>query len=148
MTYTRTTYCRAMAVALGIALAMGAGLLFDRRSVIDLDSTLSFIEPSPATPGKVVAITWHARARRICPGIVIPRFIDNSGRVYEYTRSPVVYHTLLASGKSFTKTLVLPEVMSPGPARYEAVVIRWCNFMQEFFWPMVDRPFPIYFVVK
>ncbi len=124
-------------------------LLFDRRAVLTLDAAASSIRPNPVKAGDTISITWRAIPHRHCAGTVIPRIIDSTGRIYEFARIPVVYHHIMNfGGQSFTKTLTLPTVMAPGPARYEAVVIRWCNILQEYLWPMVDKPFPIPFVVK
>lgn len=138
-----------IAATLSLVLAVFLGLLFDRRTVIELDASQSFIQPNPASPGERIAITWAATAHRNCAGKVIPRLFDSTGRVYEYARIPTVYQDLLAPAKrTFTKEIVLPTVMAYGPAHYEAVVRRWCNPVQQYLWPMTDRPFPIPFVVE
>lgn len=137
-----------LSAAIGISLAVAIGLLLDRREPITLYSEFSSIQPNPATPGVTIAITWKAKAERQCAGSVIPRIVDSTGRIYEYTPIPTVYHDLMNYNPgTFTKTLQLPEVIAPGLARYEAVVTRWCNSMQQHFWPMVDKPFPIPFTV-
>lgn len=123
-------------------------MLLDRREVLTLDARASHIAPNPAKPGDTITITWRASPIRNCAGVVIPRVIDSTGRIYEFARTPTVYQDLMRPGdREFTKLLTLPTVMAPGPARYEAVVIRWCNVLQEWLWPMVDKPFPIPFVV-
>lgn len=80
--------------------------------------------------------------------MVIPRIIDATGRIYEFSRIPTVYNDVMQPGdRTFTKTMTLPTVMAAGPATYHAVIVRWCNPVQEKVWPMVDAPNPIPFLV-
>lgn len=145
----RTVLCQVAAAAIGISITITLGLFLDRNPVVELDPIKSSIYPNPALPGQTINITWHAIAHRNCSGIVIPRIIDSTGRIYEFTRSSTVYQDIMQPGdRTFTKTLTLPAVMAPGTARYQAVVIRWCNRVQELLWPMVDEPFPIPFEVE
>lgn len=126
-----------------------AVLIFDRRPVLLLDASLSFITPSPAVPGKPIYITWAAKPMRSCEGVVVPRIIDSTGRIYEFSPAPTVYTELLiGEKKTFVKTLTLPTVMTSGQAKYQAIVYRWCNKLQYLFWPMIDAPFPILFDVE
>lgn len=144
----RNVLCHVIAASTGIAIAVFAGLLLDRKAVVELDAQASLITPSPSRMGETIYITWSATARRNCAGAVIPRVIDSTGRIFEYARAPTVYQDIMYPGeRSFTKSLILPHAMAPGPARYQAVVIRWCNRVQELFWPMIDEPFPIFFEV-
>lgn len=146
----RRLYCFIIGALIGAAvIAPFFQMLFDRRQVLSLDAKGSSVTPNPARQGDTVTITWQAAAYRNCSGVVIPRIIDSTGRIYEFARVPTVYQDLMRPGdRHFTKTLTLPAVMAPGPARYEAVIIRWCNVVQEYLWPMVDKPFPIPFEVK
>lgn len=146
----RQTRCAIMGSFVGVAIiAPVLVMLFDRREVVQLDAGKSYIVPSPARPGTTISITWSAIPLRNCAGTVIPRVIDSTGRIYEFARSATVYQDLMRPGaRQFTKALTLPTVMPAGPARYEAVVVRWCNVLQEYLWPMIDRPFPIPFEVE
>lgn len=145
---TRTIMCQIIAAVVGLIIAWHAVMLFDRSAVVELDSSASYITPNPANMGGAIAITWKAKSYRNCGGEVIPRIIDSTGRIFEYAKTPTVYNVLMrADPAKFTKLLTLPTIMTPGPARYEAVVIRWCNWVQKEFWPMVDKPFPILFEI-
>ncbi len=149
MTDFRWLTCQILGISTGLAVSVAAVLLLDRHPPIRLDASRSFITPSPANPGDTITITWAALADRRCGGFIIPRVIDSTGRIYEFARIPVVYHELMKpDATQFSKVLTLPTVMAKGPARYEAVVVRWCNVVQEYLWPMVDAPFPIPFIVK
>lgn len=142
----RAYLCHAIAAPIGLLITVFFVQLLDRHPVVLLDPTKSYITPTQASSGQAVTITWSAIEKRNCDGVVVPRVIDNAGRVFEYAHIPTVYHDLLIPGaRSFSKSLVLPLGMAPGKARYEAVVIRWCNWAQRLIWPMVDSPFPIYF---
>ena len=148
MINARSVICHSLAAAISLSFAVFLGMLFDRRPVVDLDATKSFISPAPARPGERIFITWSAVAHRNCAGYTIPRVVESTGRVFEYARTPTVYQDLMAPlARSFTKELILPAIMTSGPARYEAIVIRWCNPVQQYIWPMIDRPFPIYFEI-
>lgn len=145
----REILCHCAAATVGVLIAIFVGLLLDRNTVVMLDVSKSSISPNPAPSGGTIQITWSAVAKRNCAGIVIPRVIDSTGRIYEYARTPTVYQDIMRPGeRSFTKTLVLPSGMTPGPARYEAIIIRWCNSVQQYFWPMIDQPFPIPMMVE
>lgn len=144
----RQLVCHALGLSIGLCLTVFAALLLDRKPVVLLDAGASSVFPNPAHPGDTIAITWSANPLRNCAGSVVPRIIDSTGRIYEFARIPTVYQDLMQPGeRSFTKTLTLPLVMAAGPARYQAVVTRWCNRVQEYFWPMIDTPFPILFEV-
>lgn len=145
----RQRRCNIIGVLLGLCVvAPPVTMLLDRRAVVDLDAANSFIVPNPARSGQDVSIIWRATSLRNCEGVVIPRIVDSSGRIFEYSRLPTVYRDIMRPGeRSFTKIITLPTSMAPGPARYEAIVIRWCNPIQRAIWSMVDRPFPIRFNV-
>lgn len=145
----REFFCHAAAIWLGLCITVFGVMLLDRSIVVELDVAQSSVSPDPAIAGQTIAITWSAKARRNCDGLVIPRIIDSAGRIYEFARIPTVYQDIMRPGeRSFTKSIVLPAGMTPGPARYESIVIRWCNSVQEYFWPMIDPPFPIPFDVE
>lgn len=139
---------RVVAAVLPLVLTVFFGMLLDRRTVNELDASRSFIQPNPARPGAVITITWSVIAKRQCDGIVTPRVIESTGRIFEYANIAPVYQELTAERRLFAKQLTLPTVMASGPARYEAVVKRWCNWVQKYFWQMTDPPFPIHFVVE
>lgn len=138
---------RMLGVILPIVLTIFFGLLLDRRTVNDLDGSRSFIQPNPVHAGDRISITWSVIARRHCDGIVYPRVIESTQRIFEYSSLPTVYQDLSPEWRLFTKELTLPIVMADGPARYEAVIVRWCNWVQRYVWPMTDKPFPIHFIV-
>jgi hypothetical protein len=149
VTFPRGYICHGLAAFIGFCVLTFLVQILDRHPVVLLDASKSYISPSPAKAGDTVWITWSAIERRNCEGIVIPRVIDRAGRVFEYAYSPTVYHDLLSpAARTFSKPFILPVGMAPGLARYEAVVRRWCNWEQKYFWPMVDEPFPIYFDVN
>jgi hypothetical protein len=149
MKIPRNYICQGIAAFLGFFILTFLVQILDRHPVVTLDASKSYISPNPANAGETVYITWSALEHRNCEGIAIPRVIDSAGRVFEYAYVPTVYHDLLSpNARSFSKQFTLPVGMAPGQARYEAIVRRWCNWEQKYFWPMVDEPFPIYFDVK
>lgn len=148
MMQRRNRVCHAAGAVMAVLMTWFLFQLFDRHAVVELDASKSYIVPNPAGPGGIVTIVWSAVERRNCAGRVIPRIIDSSGRLFEYAYTPTVYHVLLTPGaRSFSKSFTLPTGMAAGRARYEAIVIRWCNSVQQYIWPMQDVPFPIWFDV-
>lgn len=144
----RTFFCKAGAVFAGSCMTIFLLMLFDRRPPVIVYEGYASVVPNPAKAGDTISITWTVRAERSCAGEVIPRVIDGAGIVHEYAHIPTVYHSLMQSNPgTFTKQLPLPTVIMAGPARYEAVVIRWCNVVQQYLWPIIDPPFPIYFEI-
>lgn len=148
MPTVQLTIKRVVAAVLPLVLTVFFGMLLDRRTVNELDAARSFIQPNPVRAGEVITITWSVIARRQCDGIVTPRVIESTERIFEYANIAPVYQELTAEPRIFAKQLTLPTVMASGPARYEAVVKRWCNWVQKYFWQMTDKPFPIHFVVE
>ena len=67
------------AIVIGLVLSFVLLLLFDRRHVVELDASKSFIEPNPVSAGERISITWSAISRRNCAGFVIPRILESSG---------------------------------------------------------------------
>lgn len=144
----RAAVCHVAAAAVGLCVFAFLWLLLDRGPVLILQQNDSYVLPDPAPQGHRISIVWSAIERRNCDGVVIPRVVDSSGRVFEYARQPAIYHDLMQPGKrSFTKTLRLPLGMAPGPARYEPIVLRWCNPIQQLVWPLRDPPLVIAFTV-
>ena len=135
-------------LVVGVVVAIAASMLFNRSICVSLDSSKSYIEPAAAKPGERIAIVWQANAYSQCQGMIIPRLIDSTGRIFEYDPVPAVYHDLMVDNPgTFTKFITLPTVITPGRARYDAVVFRWRNFLQKHFWPMREKPFPIWFEI-
>lgn len=148
-TSTRTLACKGIAVFVGACITIFFLQLLDRRSPVTLFPRLATILPNPAPPGSLISITWTVRAERACAGEIIPRVIDSGGIVHEYAHIPTVYHAIMDGNPgTFTKQIQLPNVIMAGPARYEAVVIRWCNQVQHWLWPIIDPPFPIHFEIS
>lgn len=145
----KTLLYKGSALVASALVTMFLYALLDRSPVVELDLAQSYVRPNPATAGETIWITWSATELRNCRGLAIPRVFDSNGRVYDYASRDTAYHDLLSeTPRSFTRPIVLPTVMSSGTAKYEAVVIRWCNVIQKHIWPMVDAPFPLYFTVK
>lgn len=145
----RLIACHGIAALIGTAMTTFLVLLLDRRPPAILYPELSSVTPSPARPGETVAITWTVRPERACEGEVIPRIIDSTGRIFEYAPVRTVYQklTMNKEPQQFSRFMQLPAVIPPGRTRYEAVVHRWCNLVQQYLWPLTDAPAPIPFMI-
>lgn len=137
-------------VIISTAITYAAFQVLDRRTVVEIYGT--WITPNPATPGHPITITWEAKALRPgCGGEVRRKIIDSTGRVFEFSVVPTVFRENTADGSGrFSREIVLPVEIAPGPASYVARVTRWCGWLQKTLWPMDENGLgsPIRFTIK
>lgn len=128
----------ALATAAFTVFGIPTAMLFDRRPVITIHSMT--VDPPEIRSGERFVIKWDATEHRNCAGEVRRQIVsDVSHIIHDVEPSRTNYHDAMErTPKHFTTSVVSPMYMHVGPARYKSYVTRWCNVMQEFFWPIVE----------
>ena len=111
-------------------------LLFDRGDVVTLTNLR--IVPNPAKAGEHIEIQWDVDLhRKGCSGEIKQGIIAANNQIYTFESEASVYHE--AGKYSYVKDMILPGGMVKGPAIYRSSIVRWCNPLQQFFWPMAEE---------
>lgn len=142
ITRTRIMICRIVApMIIGVA-----GVLF--YFAIDRDPPYEYIEgniyPDHPQAGSQIAVHWHIRAKRFCPGWVERNITDRRGYVWHNIGGPVRPNAEREA--HIVNTIELPRTLGPGPTTYSARVCYQCNPLHHF-WPLCVRTPPIKFDV-
>lgn len=136
ITRGRILFCRIVA-----ALVIGAAAVVWYMA-IDREPPYEYIEghviPSEVPVGSQIAIHWHIKAKRFCPGWVERFIVDERRYIWRNLGSPVRANTERES--HIVNTVELPKTLGPGLARYRARVCYQCNPMHKFFPLCVDPP--------
>jgi len=112
---------------------------FIRRNIAD-----ARIEPNMIEPGKIAEFTFKAAGEiptfdHRCGGIVRRWVIDSLGVVFTLTDVDAAEVIPVNHGSfQFIRRFPVPMAMADGSAVYHSLVTRWCNPLQEMFWPVVD----------
>lgn len=116
---------------------------------IDRDPPYVYLEgevlPQEAEPGSQIAIHWHIKANRFCPGWVERFIVDQRGYVWRNVGSPVRSNTQRDS--HIVNTVELPRTLGAGPAMYRARVCYECNPTHSI-WPLCVDPPELPFRIK
>lgn len=95
------------------------------------------IEPSIVQPGSYAILKFHSLGLdKTCQGIVSRSIIDAQGVTQHLPEADAVKFN--PTTNQFERSFPVPLKTAPGPATYVAVVTRWCNPIQKFFWPIVS----------
>jgi hypothetical protein len=108
---------------------------YDPRSILTTQ-----IVPLLSAPGSFVSVVYLVQDNRECHGIVHRWVIDSSGLIHAIG-DVTVFHNFVVEFKKpyhFSRDFRIPRGAAAGPALYQARTERWCNFLQEWFWPIVD----------
>jgi hypothetical protein len=150
--------CYILGVLLGVAAAPFAVMLFDRREPVTLtfgpddhcyEDCSGQIIPYYVHPLQEVEIKWPLIENRKCEGEYSRRIREGrTGKVHIFGRQGTAYTEATSTDRRwFSRSLVIPKAVGPGPATYWTVGYRWCNFMQKYFWPIPFRSPDIQFEV-
>lgn len=136
MTGGRRVACHIAAAAFAIAvISPVAIMLLDRRTVLEI--TDAKIEPSPVEVGGTAVITWTAIEWRNCEGTFRRVIVDSENVEHQFGAEWTVYHDAMqVTPRQFRKTFTIPTAAHAGPATYFTYIVRWCNVIQKYVWPM------------
>lgn len=142
----REALCHSAAASFAIVfIAAPLFMLLDRRPVIQISDNA--LTPTIAHPGDHMTVTWTAKEYRNCAGTVRRRVIDGIGKIHEFKAEQTNYHETLKDSNQFQGHFMLPVGLAPGAATYAPIVERYCNVVQQYFWPMRDDPPPVKFTI-
>lgn len=95
------------------------------------------VEPSVVQPGSYGVLKFHSLGLdKACHGVVTRAIIDAQGIVQHLPETDAVKFN--PKTNQFERPFPVPLKTAPGPATYVGVVVRWCNPIQRFFWPIVS----------
>ena len=97
-----------------------------------------YIIPTILHPGQVGTIHYTIRIERDCPGVVHRRLVDSLGVVFDLTDIPTVERVDIPLGSKFefAREVPMPFGVAGGPIQYRAHTVHWCNWLQEWLWPI------------
>ena len=99
------------------------------------------VEPNQVEAGANATLHFTARGFDLaCKGVVDRSIIDSKGVIYRLKETATSnIKPIEHGGFEFSRTFPVPVGMASGPATYRAIVTRWCNPIQKFFWPIVEE---------
>lgn len=134
-----------MSGVVGVTITLLGMLVLDRRPVVTLHDVK--IVPEYVRPGQLASIVWRATEHRNCAGEVQRTITDAANVRHVFKPEPTAYHEAMGeTTRTFARSFRIPSGAAQGRAVHNAVILRWCNPIQEW-WPMVERPLSAYFNV-
>ncbi len=117
---------------------MGVAAIGNRYSVLIENPR---VEPNQVEAGANATLHFTARGFDLaCKGVVDRSIIDSKGVIYRLKETATSnIKPIEHGGFEFSRTFPVPVGMASGPATYRAIVTRWCNPIQKFFWPIVEE---------
>jgi hypothetical protein len=117
---------------------IGIDLFGDRFNPREVVSAT--VVPNDVRPGETASIVLTASDDRPCDGVVHKWLIDSKGVIFDLTDNQVFMHYDKVNAKSFqfVREFPIPYGMNAGEATYRAHAVRWCNFLQQNFWPITN----------
>jgi hypothetical protein len=116
---------------------------------IDRDPPYEYLAGNilPDTPhvGEQIAIHWHIKAHRFCPGRVARNITDQSGYIWRNKGGPVRENREQLA--HIVNTIDLPKNLGAGPATYFADVCYRCNPLHRI-WPLCVRTPELKFEIR
>ncbi len=99
------------------------------------------VEPNQVEAGANATLHFTARGFDLaCKGVVDRSITDSKGVITKLKETDTSnLKPIDHGGFEFSRTFPVPAGAAPGPATYKAVVTRWCNPIQKFFWPIVEE---------
>ena len=121
------------AVALTVAL-VGVAAIGNRYEATVENAR---IEPSVVQPGGYGVLRFHSLGLdKVCQGVVTRTIIDAQKIPHRLPETDTVKFDKATN--QFERPFPVPLGTAPGPAIYVGAVVRWCNPIQKFFWPIVS----------
>ncbi len=99
------------------------------------------VEPNQVEAGANATLHFTARGFDLaCKGVVDRSITDSKGVITKLKETDTSnLKPIDHGGFEFSRTFPVPAGAAPGPATYRAIVTRWCNPIQKFFWPIVEE---------
>ena len=99
------------------------------------------VEPNQVEAGANATLHFTARGFDLaCKGVVDRSITDSQGVITKLKETDTSnIKPIEHGGFEFSRSFPVPAGAAPGPAVYKAVVTRWCNPIQKFFWPIVEE---------
>lgn len=139
-------------VFLILAIGIPAAMLLDRREPITLVS--GRIVPFEVRNGGKATVVWRAVEKRACDGEytrVVISGLDGARQHHAFgIRERTIYRATLTgfgTETTFSRVVDFPTGMVAGPAIYTTYGVRWCNVLQQYFWPIPFKGLEIPFMV-
>lgn len=150
----RRLACHVLPVLVGL-LITGAvfALAVDRNDPRDIIHATT--DPAVVVPGQIVSIVYTAKDKRECNGVVHRWIVDSGGalkkpKLYALPDASVFHnYTTNAPGVpfEFSREIRVPFNINWGTATYHATTERWCNPLQQYFWPISSSDYASFTVV-
>lgn len=117
---------------------VGVAAIGNRYSVLIENPT---VVPNQVEAGANATLHFTARGFDLaCRGVVDRSIINSKGIITKLKETATSnIKPIEHGGFDFSRTFPVPLGAAPGPATYKAVVTRWCNPIQKFFWPIVEE---------
>ena len=99
------------------------------------------VQPNQVEAGANATLYFTARGFDLaCKGVVDRSITDSKGVITKLKETDTSnLKPIDHGGFEFSRSFPVPAGAAPGPAVYRAVVTRWCNPIQKFFWPIVEE---------
>ena len=112
-------------------------LLLDRRPVV-MAISVNFPD-AKVQVGGIARVVWVVEERRHgCAGRIYPLWVDAEGTVFDEPPDTVPARYDPVHRMTFSRWRKVPDGMAPGMATFSPKAVRWCNFIQEYIWPIED----------
>jgi hypothetical protein len=151
----RRKLCNACAALFSLLLVFPIVFMaLDREMPIKL--SYGKLVPNEIESGSVVSATWSVIKVRTfghglldCQGTFVRRITDSGGFVTDTKPQPAISYKLIGDKNEgeINKEFVMP-VLLPGPAIYQITTTYWCNPIQKYFLPIVNKEEAVHFIVK
>lgn len=144
---TRRFWCNLTAAIVAIVIvspltfwSLDRGVPFELRN--------GYTIPSQVQAGGTYRTSWEVRHIRSCPGTVTVSIVDSQNKITSIVSQPSYFIHLGETGKfvrAESKERVMPESVSPGPARIYIDNEFYCNPVQSVLrWPITIKHPPIH----
>ena len=124
-----------VSIVLGIVAVQLFGNRYQPRQIIS-----SEIIPYDVVPGSTAQTRIEARDERQCTGMSRRWIVDSAGIIYDLWPIPTFQHEPNGTDPTavfkFVHEFPVPLGITPGPATLYALNNRWCNVLQQWFWPI------------
>lgn len=98
--------------------------------------TYGEVIPENPRPGQWVAVKWHVKGSRWCPGTLQRQIIDSHDVVWTLDKEPIAFGTRIPVSPDFVRRFQIPPVAWPGRAVYRVTTAYQCNPLHRW-WPVV-----------
>lgn len=138
----RRVSCHIAPILVAGAIGLFGIMLLDRGPITVM--THYHIVPAVVYPGQRAELDYTLRDMRLgCNGTVRRWIVDSNGVVHYLTNEepsrPQDSIKRPDGTRDVTKEVPIPFGIAANKAVFHAEVTRWCNIVQEIFWPMVEE---------